>query len=812
MKNIIVALIISFSLAGTLSSMDGLPEGLISGTITEQGTMIPLEYSTIAIYSALDSSLVGGTVSDGEGNFTISKVPMGAYYIEMNYVGYDKASVGEVLLTPVNRSVNLGVMELAVSTQAIDEVEIVADRKHVDYRLDKKVISVSQDINAAGGTAVDVLENTPSVSVDIEGNVSLRGSGSFTVLIDGKPTVLSGSDALRQIPASTIENIEIITNPSAKYDPDGNAGIINVVMKRSIDSGTSGIVNASVGINNKYRTDFLVNRRQEKWNLFLGGNYDNNLYAGNLSREQVTFSDSADSYLDAEGVLNFNWSGYQLKTGVSYDFSKKASFSLEANGGSRTFAIDKSNRTHEYSVPALDNVYFVSGSIMERNSKYFSLNANYSQQFDSKDHKLTMSAYFSTNNGSSTDRQDDYNTGADYMIEEVIPEQKRGVELSSEVEARFQADYVRPMGSTGKLETGYQVRINDEFEDYVFEDFDHGATNWIENPIYSSELTFFRSIQSAYATYGGEWKSLQYQMGLRGEHTYRNIDHETTGTYLINRLDYYPTLHLGKEFKNDNQLMISYSKRVERPRGHELDPNVSYVDPYTIRKGNPALEPEYIHSVELGYQKGWGMDFLAFELYYRNTRNLMTRITGYNDSLDLFMMTQENLNQDHSAGAEVMVNWKLWNKLTVNGSFTPYYYAITGMINDVPVDESSFNWRSNLNTTFQITPTTRFQANMSYRSRSVSAQGYSNGYYYMNLALRQDLFKRKLSATLQLRDVFGTVRNESFSFGENFQQHMVRTREPRVLMLTLSYKINNYRFDSNDRGGGESSEMDMGGI
>ncbi len=811
MKYIISVLAMSFTLFGSVAAFDsGPPEGFISGTITEKGSLIPLEYSTIAIYSAEDSSLVGGTVSNWEGKFEISKIPHGQYYIEMNYVGYDKAIVSEVLLSPMNRKVDLGVMELSLSLQSIDEVEIVADRKHVDYRLDKKVIAVGQDINAAGGTAVDVLENTPSVSVDIEGNVSLRGSGSFTVLIDGKPTVLEGSDALRQIPASTIENIEIITNPSAKYDPDGNAGIINVVMKKSIESGTSGIVNASVGINNKYRADFLVNRRQGKWNFFLGGNYNNNLYAGNLTREQVTFADSVDSYVDAEGVLNFNWAGSQARTGVSYDFSEKATFSLEASGGTRTFSIDRSNRSHEYTIPASEDIYYVSSSIMDRSNKYLSLNANYSQQFDSKDHKLTMSGYFSADDGNSTDRQDDYNTGADYVIEDVIPVQKRGIETSREYEARFQADYVRPMGSAGKLEAGYQVRIDDEFENYIFEDYDSNVDDWVENPLYSSELSYFRSIQSAYATYGGEWKGIQYQMGLRGEHTYRNIDHEATQSYLINRLDYYPTLHLGKEFKNDNQLMASYSKRVERPRGHELDPNVSYVDPYTIRIGNPALEPEYIHSVELGYQKGWGMNFLAFELYYRNTRNLMTRITEYNDSLDLFIMTRDNLNQDHSAGAEVMVNWKLWNKLTLNGSFTPYYYAISGVVNDVQIDESSFNWRTHVNTTFQITPTTRFQANMSYRSKTVSAQGYSNGYYYMNLALRQDLFKRKLSATLQLRDVFGTVKRESFNFGENFQQHMVRTREPRVLTLTLSYKINNYRFDSNERGGGGGG-MDMDG-
>ncbi len=233
--------------------------------------------------------------------------------------------------------------------------------------------------------------------------------------------------------------------------------------------------------------------------------------------------------------------------------------------------------------------------------------------------------------------------------------------------------------------------------------------------------------------------------------------------------------------------------------------------PYTISVGNPALEPEYIHSVELGYQKGWGMNFLAIELYYRNTRNLMSRVTEYNDSLELFILKRENLNSDHSAGAEVMVNWKLLKWLLVSGSFTPYYYRITGEINDIPVDEQSFNWRSNLNTTFQITPTTRLQTNMSYRSKSATAQGFSNGYYYMNLAFRQDFFKRKFSSTLQLRDVFGTVKRETTNYGVNFEQHMLRIREPRVLMLTLSYKINNYKFDPNTRRGGEGGgEMDGG--
>lgn len=793
---------------------DAPARGIITGTVTDKGTQNPMEYSTIAIYSASDSSLLGGTVSDPEGKFEIVKIPDGQYYIETNYIGYDKRVIEPVIVSAASRRIDLGILEMSVSTQSLDEVEVVAERKHVDYRLDKKIISVRQDINAAGGTAVDVLENTPSVSVDIEGNVSLRGSGSFTVLIDGKPSVLSGSDALRQLPANAIENIEIITNPSAKYDPDGNAGIINVIMKRNVNVGTNGIVNASVGVNNKYRADFLINRKQNKWNFFVGGNYNNHLRAGNLTREQITFTDTLNNYIDADGIFNFKMAGAQLRAGASFDISEKATITLEANGGNHGFGIDRSNRTHEYTLPASEDIYYVSSSIMDRTGTYYSLNANYTQTFDTKDHKLVAMAYFSSRDGNSVDSQDDYNTRDDYKIEDVVPERTRALEKSDDYQFRFQLDYTRPLGSLGKLETGYQVRIDDEFNDYIFEDYNPVGEQWIENPLYTSELFFFRSIQSAYATYGGEWKGFQFQLGLRGEHTYRNMDHvRSENAYLINRLDYYPTIHLGKEFKNDHQLTASYSKRVDRPRGWSLDPNISYVDPYTIRMGNPALLPEYIHSFELGYQKGWGMNFLAFELYYRNTNNLITRITEYDDTQDLFIIKQENLNEDHSAGAEVMVNWKFGKVLTVNGSFTPYYYAISGTINDQVIDENSFNWRSNLNTTVQITPTTRFQANSAYRSKSVNAQGYTNGFYYMNLALRQDLFKRKLSATLQLRDVFGSMKRDMYNFGENFEQHMMMRREPRVLTLTLSYKINNYRFDPRDRqgGGNGGGDMDMEG-
>jgi outer membrane receptor protein involved in Fe transport len=795
-----------------ISGSDNPPKGVIKGRVEEEGTSVPMEYTTIALYSAKDSSLVGGTVSDQQGNFEIRKLPFGEYYVVTNFVGYQKKVIDPVYVTPDQTEVDLGLLEMSVNKQAIEEVEVVADRKHVDFRLDKKIVNVSQDINAAGGTAADVLENTPSVSVDIEGNVTLRGSSSFTVLIDGKPSVLEGNDALQQIPASAIENIEIITNPSAKHDPDGNAGIINVIMKEETKQGLNGIVNASVGIHNKYRADFLLNRGMGNWNFFLGGNYNNNLYPGKLTREQITFADTLDRYLDADGAFNFKRSGFRLKGGASYDFSKRATLTFEANGGNYGFGIDRSGRSHEYTMPASNNIYYVSTSTINRSGLYYDINANYTQAFDSKDHKLNAIAYFSRRFGKGIDNQDNYNTADDYRIEDVIPVRNRAVETEDEYELRLQADYTRPVGSSDKLELGYQARIDHDFEDRVYEGYDQDAALWIENPLYTSGLDFFRNIQGAYATFGGEWKKLQFQIGIRGEYTYRRIEHDLSDkTYLINRLDYYPTLHLARQFKNDHQVMLSYSKRVDRPRGYWLEPNISYVDPYTAMIGNPALEPEYIHSVELGYQKGWGMNYLAAELYYRNTRNLVTRVTEYNDSLDLFLLHIENLNNDHSAGAELMVNWKFWKWLNVNGSVTPYYYLINGDIYGTPVHEETFSWRSNLNTTFQITPTTRLQTNVAYRSKTVTAQGTRKGYYYMNVAFRQDLFNRKLSATVQLRDLFGTMKRDFTNVGENFEQHVLMQREPRILTLTLSYRINNYRNEPGERQGGGGADMDFGG-
>jgi hypothetical protein len=267
---LLLASLMTFAQPAPVENNTAMLSGRVRGIIVDSGTQQPMEYANIAIYNMRDSSLVTGGITNQNGQFDISGLGFGVYYAEANFIGYEKVSLPEIRIIPSSQVVDIGKLTLSASTFEMAGIDVVADRQRIEYQIDKKVINVSQDINAAGGTAVDVLENTPSVEVDIDGNVSLRGSTNFTVLIDGRPSVLSGTDALRQLPASVIDNIEIITNPSAKYDPDGMAGIINIVMKKNILAGFNGIVNAMVGTGDKYRTDLTLNYRTKKANLFLG--------------------------------------------------------------------------------------------------------------------------------------------------------------------------------------------------------------------------------------------------------------------------------------------------------------------------------------------------------------------------------------------------------------------------------------------------------------------------------------------------------------------------------------------------------------
>lgn len=801
--------------AGGMMGGETSRSGKVKGVVIDSGSNQPMEYANIAIFKKRDSTLVTGGITNNRGEFEISGLDYGFYFVEANFIGYQKSKLNDINIIPANQIIDLGKIMLNPATQQIDGVEVRADRQRVEYRVDKKVINVSQDINAAGGTAVDVLENTPSVDVDIEGNVSLRGSSSFTVLIDGKPSVLTGSDALRQIPASAIENIEIITNPSAKYDPDGMAGIINVVMKKNILAGFNGIVNASVGTGDKYRTDLTLNYRMRKLNLFGGFDWSDDTFRGKMNSERQTFGTDTTQFIVTRGNRDFARKSHTFKGGFDWYLTDYSTLTISANVGQYQFNGGGGAKQHVYTLPAFTDRYAVNNNTSHREGDFVSTNVGFQQKFnDQGTHKLDLLFYYSNRTGDDSEFQDEYRSDSDFRTTYEIIERIRTVEDENSHEYRMKLDYVRPAGAFGKLEAGLQSLLDRETEDYRFENFNQQTGGWENNPLFTSAMDFKDDVHAAYLTWSDKPGSFEYMLGLRGEYTNRVIEHtKVTTPYEINRFDLFPTAHVSYSLGEENQLMASYSRRVNRPSGRDLDPFPNYMDQYNIRIGNPKLEPEFTNSWEVGYLKKFGTSFLSVEGFYRVTNNLISRIQQLRDD-GIIYHTTDNINKDFSLGTEVMGNFNISKWFLLNASVSVFNYRIDGELNGESIDRESTNYSGRLNGTFKLAPTSRFQVMSIYRGPSVSAQGKSSGMFFSNLSYRQDFLKNKLTATLSLRDVLGTMKMESESAGPNFKSKFKMQRESQVLQLTLSYRINNYKIDRSnnadrDNSGNMNMEMDF---
>lgn len=820
MKILIVFILIYFSITSfgnprveydiVTIDVDDKP-GKITGIIIDVLSQQPLEYANIAIYSKNDSSLVTGGITNESGMFNVNGMTYGQYYLEANFIGFDKTSIGDINLDKDNPLYDSGKINLSPAALELGSIDVVADKSMVEYKLDKKVINVSQVVNAAGGTAVDVLENTPSVQVDIEGNVTLRGSGSFTVLIDGRPSVLSGSDALRQIPASALENIEIITNPSAKYEPDGQAGIINLVMKKNSMNGLSGIFNASLGTGDKYRGDFTLNYRTEKFNITAGANWRDETNYGSMISKRESYVGDTTQFIDVNGERNFIRGGQNFKGGLEYFLSDKTTVSISGEAGK-----SKNNRggdgfSHEYTLPKSVDIYSKSNEISNSENDFYSGTMNFQHKFNTEGHKLEATAFYSTRDGIDVEAENELLSDENYNPTDSYLARTQTTEEENENEFRFKADYTLPISDVSKFEAGVQSRMEKDLEDISFKDFDPNLNDWIDNDFFSSTTDFRRNIHAVYSTYSNKLGGFEFMAGLRGELTNRKIlSSGEQSNYTLNRFDLFPTLHVSYNIGENNELMASYSRRINRPRGRDLDPVPNYYNRYTVRIGNPALEPEYTDSYELNYMRKFGRSFVSLEAFRRITNNKIERIENLGDD-GIFYLSSDNFDKDYSTGMEIMGNVEITKWLMVNASISSFHYRINGEINGESIDRESTNWSGRMNTTFKFSANSRLQIQGFYRGPSVSAQGESKAMIFSNIAYKQDFLKKKLTATVSIQDPLKTGRFERESYGNDFKSYFKWQREPQVVMLTLSYKINNFK-SSDDRGNNSGGgNMDMGG-
>jgi outer membrane cobalamin receptor len=763
--------------------------GSIRGSIVDSTLLVPLEYANVILFEQSSQSQIDGTISRKDGQFLLTGIRPGIYSLEAKFMGYHASRVEDIEITFQEVDIDIGTIALRPAVLEMEAVEVSAERPDLIFKIDKKVINVGKQITAASGTAVDVLENVPSVTVDIEGNVSLRGSTSFTVLIDSRPTVLEPSEVLQQIPASTIDNIEIITNPSAKYDPDGVSGIINIITKKQKLRGASGTVNLNAGLDEKYGGDFLLYYRRSKLNVYVGADYNKRMSPGTSKSENRTETDTVSSYLRSSGSSTWGRTFYGAKAGFDLNITDDDLLSSELRVGQWSMESRSEEDFEEWTGSGDDYIRYISMGETERSGPFYSGSLDYRHSFARKDHEIAGQVVVSGRTG------DEESTTELLDMNGKITSGQRSVEEGPSRRLRTKVDYVLPLRQGERLEAGYQSRFDRSEDVSRMYEYDPATGEYEFQPYYSHSTEYDRDIHALYTIYSGGLDRLGYQAGLRGEYTYRStglVGEDTS--YTLDRWDLFPTIHVSYEYSEGHQTMASYTRRIERPRGWYLQPFLTWRDAYTVWQGNASLKPEYIDSYELGYQRSFGNSMFSAEGYYRVTHNKIERVQSvYEDNVMLH--TVENVGKDYTLGTELMLNLDevSWWSVSLLGDLRDH--RVAGTLYGDPFSRESFSWRTRWNNTFRITKSTRLQINGRYNSSTVTSQGERGGSFTTDAAIRQEFMSRQLSINLQVRDLLGTSKFEFESEGPGFYSHREFDRKSPVVMLTVSYNFNNYRPD-----------------
>jgi outer membrane receptor protein involved in Fe transport len=781
--------------------------GVIKGKVVEATGNTPVEYATVSLFRAKDSTLVDGVITNSEGHFEFKKLDAGEYNIIIRFMGFRKVFIAGIIISDKSQVSDVGVVTLRADVTNLNEVEIVGEKPLVEYQVDRKVVNVDQQIQAQGGTAVDALERIPSIKTDLDGNVTMRGSTSFTVLIDGKPSILTGSDALNQIPASTIDKIEIITNPSAKYDPDGTAGIINIITKKNSLKGISGIVNLSAGSSPDYSGSIMLNYRTKKTSYTLGIDYGNREMPGYRKSYRESYLGDTVSYLQTNNDNKMTRESISVKAGVDYSLSDKNTITAEANY--RLFDMSRGGQSRNESWGSADllHQYYLTDDMDKSQHPSMQFTLRDSQKFNKDGSELTAQLTYNQGDDEGEQLTQQYYTDAAWMeVGEMIFDYKKNT-TEAEKEWRGDLDFSHSFTEKSKLEAGFQLRMDANDEDYRYYNRDtYAATEvWIEDTLQSNRYEFYNNIYALYGTYTREFKSLGLKAGLRAEYTDRNL-HQVTNQadYPYEKFDFYPSLYLTYHLPYNQQMQLSYSKRVNRPRGEMLNPYVYFSDAFNSFSGNPALEPEFSHNLELNYQKYFGYSFLTLESYYRLTENKMTRVQTLNDQ-GVMEMTMENIDNDRSLGVEMSGNIQVNSWFTINPVATLYDYKLNQTSDSNDVSKSSTNWNASVEFAANLKTGTKMRLNGMYDGPSVTVDGTREGVFYMGFSARQDFLKNKLSLTFNIRDVLDSRKMKSTSEADNYYTTSENWRKAPIFTLSLSYKWNNY---SRKRNGGDSFDGD----
>jgi len=801
----------------------------VTGTVIDKDTGEPLEYATLVLQSVENPSQVTGGITDQMGLFSV-EAKAGNYNLSIEYISYKTYTLNNQTL---NTDINLGTIAIGLDVSQLDEVELVAERTTVELRLDKKVYNVGQDLTVKGGSVTDVLDNVPSVSVDVEGNISLRGNESVRILINGKPSALSGlsPDALKQLPADAIQKVEVITNPSARYDAEGTAGILNIVLKQNKTVGLNGAINATLGTPKNNAGTLNLNLRRDKFNLFTTTTFRNNEGPGNGFNNQENFDENGQtlSFQDEKRLYLRDNTNFNTNLGVEFFIDETSSITNSvvfgnSNGGTRT-EVDFNN----YNAERILSLSRERISVETETDNNFQYSVNYQKKFKKDGHLLTADYQYSTG-----DEFEDAEIFETILQDNSYLPTERTSTTENQKNQLIQADYVLPFGSENQsqFELGYRGTFNEFTTAFDFS-VENTSGNFISNPDFSNTLFYKEYVQAAYTQLGSKWASFSLLTGLRMEHS--NIDVnliETNDLKNKTYINWFPSIFLGYEIGETTQFTLSFSRRLRRPRNRFINPFVSRSSNTNLRQGNADLDPTFTNAFDLGYitrldkvtftTSGYFNHSTGVFQYIRQETGDVVTIENPNDlsnpvTVPIILSRPINLANEKRVGMEFTTtytpirNWRFtWNvnmfQRALRGDYT--YVNSNAETISQNFDADNFSWFTRLSAKVVLPYAIDFQSNAFYQGPSRDAQSRNKGMLSANLAFSKEILKDKGTLSLNVSDLFNSRKRMSEIRTPNvFSDSEFQWRQ-RQINLTFAYRFNQKKNFSRDRSIGQG---EMGG-
>ena len=790
----------------------------ITGRVVEKSSQQPLGYATVTLFKPGTKTVVSGGLSDEKGEFEV-QVDSGIYDISIEFISFQ---VVDLKNRTIDKNTNLGNINLQEDVTQLNEVVIRNETTAVDIKLDKKVYSIGNDLMVKGGTVSDVLDNIPSVTVDSDGAISLRGNESVRILIDGRPsTAINVAEALKMLPADAIDKVEVITNPSARYDSEGGAGLINIILKKGKRNGFNGTVIGTVGDPENYGLSANLNFRDTEFNLYTstGYNYRTSKGKSRTETQYLNPDGSTRNYITDRRTNERLNKGYNSTVGLEWFLADKTIWTNSIN-------ISKDQGTNPDDVfydnyDAAKNFQFTTARFNDSWSKYYTLeyNTNFEKKFSKEGHILTIDGSFSKDG-------DKDNSEINFGSETTFNDQ-------TESRNTIKADYVLPIGEKSQFELGYKGDFNTLFTIYEVDTLNIANNTYVSDDRYSNTLEYKENINALYTQFGTKFNKFSVLLGLRYEDTKVNINQITSSDYNTKTYrDFFPSAFLTYEISEKSSVSLSYSRRISRPRGRLINPFSNYSSNINLFKGNPDLNASYTNAIDLGYLKRWEKLTFNTSLYVNKTNEsvqfirtesgdfVSTDSEGSGILTPVIITTPINLATSLRYGFEFSLNytpfkwWRLNSNFNLYGNDTRGDYTYTDFNGEVVTqnfDNDAISWFTRMSSKVTLPYKVDWQTTFNYYGPSTTAQGKSYGIAVLNLGFSKDFFNEKATVSLNVSDLLNSRKRR---YDTNILNVLNSESEmqwrTRTIMMSITYRFNQTKKESqkvrqsgSDSGGGE---------